>query len=404
MTKLILGATKGYQYKILFLCIVFLLSFADFTVAQHALDVDARTNDESPSIQIDIKNALVALDVRDASLVDILQEIAQKTELIVYIHDSLDERITLQVENLSLPEVLAKLLRNHSFALRYVKPISNRGSVQPEAVSKLWVYADVDTTISTEKSVSNLGSPVRVIRSEKNKEQLQPEKEDATLAQHDSGEQISDLSVMLLDENKNVRLDAVATLADMGNAGSLTLLASALNDEDSAVREQAVDALLALDRVDTVHLFEQAINDTDSAVRAAAISAISEIGDSESVRILGTALHNQYPQAREEIIYALGDLDGESATKLIELGLKDPHRSVRLAAVETLASTDRTESIVALATALNDESSLVREEIIYALAELGGDDAIDLLKQATTDKDKTIASLASETLDSLSNE
>ncbi len=407
MIQMVSQTTERRQCKLLSLAIVFfiLLPFANFTFAQQAFDNDVSTYDENPRIEVDVRDALVSLNVRDARVTDVLQEIAQKVGLIVYMHDSSEERITLQVENISLPEALAKVLRDYSFALHYVNPASNLHSIYSEPVSKLWVYADNNSNTTGENTLSDFGPPTRIIRPTNEKEEIEITLEEGSLklVQPHRSEQISELGVMLLDENKDIRLDSVAMLAEIDDADVLTLLASALGDEVSVVREQAVDALLTVDGADTVHLFEQAINDTDPAVRSLAISALVEIDDNESLRVLSTALGNQDPITREETIYALGDLDSDSATELIELGLKDPHPSVRLAAVETLASTARTESIVALAIVLRDESPLVREEVIYALAELGGDSAFELLKQATTDKDKTIASLASETLDSLSN-
>jgi len=394
MIELVVETTKSYQFKVLSLVSICLLtlSFADFTTAQNMPDQAAGAGKGNSSIQVDTENALVTLDVHDVPLVDILQEIAQKTELIVYMHDLLNERITLQVENVSLPEVLVKVLRNYSFALHYVEPVRNPESIHPESMSRLWVYADIDVAGSSV-------SPVVIVRSTKQELRTNLEQDDLKSVAHDRDKKVSKLSVMLLHENKDVRLDAIAMLAEMDDADSLTLLAFALSDQDSVVREQTVDALLTVEGADTVHLFEQAINDIDAAVRAAAVSALGEVGGAESVRVLGLALHNQDPKTREETIYALGDLNDDSATRLIEFGLKDTHPSVRLTAIETLASTGNRRSVAALAMALNDKSTLVREEVIHALGEFGGDDAVALLERATADKDETIATLAREVLD-----
>jgi len=394
MSRLTLNLRKKCWFKSFFIAVLFIVFFhSGYVSSQTNSADDAQAPFKKSSIHIDSRNELVSLRVQDMALSDVLEVISQECEIVVHLYSVFNDRVTFNIEDVSLPEVITRLLRTYNFALHYIRPDAHFETISPKRNSRLWVYSNNESNEGSGQSNVDPASMVRVIH--------------PVLVEGTTNDNESDLLTLNLDlfaEDRYTRLDAIDTLADMDDSDAVATLAFALGDQDASVREQTVDALAAHGDAMSVQVLEQAINDLDTTVRHTAIGSLGEIGTKDSVRALGSALYHQDPTTREEAVYALAHIDDTSAAQLIEQSLKDAEISVRLAAIESLVNLNNDISTTAaLEVVIDDRSPIVREEVVHALGEIGDQDAFKLLQQATNDKNNAIAALARETLNSFSN-
>ena len=82
----------------------------------------------------------LSLKVKDISLAHLLQEIAHQSGFIVLYNGSLDETITLQLNQFPLEEGLRKILQQHNFAVEYVQQINGENQSTVIRPVKLWIF------------------------------------------------------------------------------------------------------------------------------------------------------------------------------------------------------------------------------------------------------------------------
>ncbi len=216
---------------------------------------------------------LLTVKVRDASVEELVEEIARQSGLNIVWYGAISERITLNFERLALEQALARILRHHSFALASARP------------GKLWIIP---------KGAE--GSPPQTAAANES------EQED-----------------FLQDESID-----------------LTLLIAALRSEDSWEREEAVEALGEIGGPESAQFLGGALRDEDEDVRQAAIAALAQIGGDRAAQVLGVALEDEDEWFREEALEALGEIGGNSAIRLLEQALSDEYEGVRDTAEELL--------------------------------------------------------------------
>ena len=71
---------------------------------------------------IRIANDLLTVKVHDASVEELVEEVARQSGLNIVWYGTISERITLDFQGLALDQALARILRRHSFALKLEGP------------------------------------------------------------------------------------------------------------------------------------------------------------------------------------------------------------------------------------------------------------------------------------------
>lgn len=308
-----------------------------------AEETQATTHPTSGYLRVEIDDDIVTVVARDVSVKNILDEITRQSTLWVLLHSPLDERVTLALHRLPLPEVLRRVLGDHIFALHYARPPSSPGNSSRSRPNRLWVYSsgradEGGDANGAENSLSPMTAAVDVLQPRQSNEaaKLRADSVVDSLAL-DMEEKIAQLTFELEAEEKNSRIDAVSELADIGTDEAAETLAMPLNDNNPRVREEVVQALRKIGGEVAIQLLEQAFHDPNEHVREAAIEALGDIGGEESTRALAIALRAEDSALREEAVYALGDIGGNTATHLIRQALTDSDSSVREAAAELLS-------------------------------------------------------------------
>lgn len=230
-----------------------------------------------------ITNNLLTVKVHDASVEELIEEIARQSGLNIVWYGTISERITLDFQGLALDQALARILRRHSFALASAQGGEGEGTAARPR--KLWIIP---------KGAE--GSPPQAAATNES------ERED-----------------VLQDESLDI-----------------TLLIAALRSEDSWEREEAVEALGEIGGPESAQFLGVALTDEDEDVRQAAIAALAHIGGDRAAQVLAVALEDEDEWFREEAVEALGEIGGNSAIRLLEQALSDEYDGVRDTAEELL--------------------------------------------------------------------
>lgn len=245
----------------------------------------------------------VTVRALDVPVKDVIQEIARRSGVRIQVEGRLDERVTLALERVPLPEAWRRILGNRNFAMHIVDPLGAR----PAA---LWVLAK--------------GSPAAA--------------GSGSLASSRGLAETAPLS----DRDPKVRRDAVYDLiAGRGAEASEQLTGAALFDDAPSVREAALLGLAEIAGVAAIPVVERALVDPDRTVRAAAIEAAADIGGDDAARALAFALHDEDPVLREQAVYALGEIGGPFALLGLQQALADELSFVRDAAADVLDEMSR---------------------------------------------------------------
>ena len=228
-------------------------------------------------------NNLLTVKVHDASVEELVEEIARQSGLKTVWYGTISEKITLDFQGLALDQALARILRRHSFALASAQGGEGEGTAARPR--KLWIIP---------KGAE--GSP--------------PQAAAANESERDD---------VLQDEPLDI-----------------TLLIAALRSEDSWEREEAVEALGEIGGPESAQFLGVALTDEDEDVRQAAIAALAHIGGDRAAQVLAVALEDEDEWFREEAVEALGEIGGNSAIRLLEQALSDEYDGVRDTAEELL--------------------------------------------------------------------
>lgn len=237
----------------------------------------------NPPRLVRIANNLLTVKVHDASVEELIEEIARQSGLNIVWYGTISERITLDFQGLALDQALARILRRHSFALASAQGGEGEGTAARPR--KLWII---------------------------------PKGAGGSLPQAAAANE-SERDDVLQDESLDI-----------------TLLIAALRSEDSWEREEAVEALGEIGGPESAQFLGVALTDEDEDVRQAAIAALAHIGGDRAAQVLAVALEDEDEWFREEAVEALGEIGGNSAIRLLEQALSDEYDGVRDTAEELL--------------------------------------------------------------------
>ncbi len=256
-----------------------------------------------PVLFVDVNGASTTIVAIDATLRDILEEIAMQSGIIVYSKSSLDMRVSHSIQDKSVPDVIRQILKDQKFTLHY---ISDAATGLPVFGSRLWIFAD-DATPAT--PLWNVGEPAP----------------DWSL-RYAAG-----------DSEKN-RLSTVSNIATQEDKTGVDLeLFAAMNDPSVAVREEAVFGLGELNDPASIRYLKNALYDPDRRVRVAAITALAETANNDAAVALSSLLNDENVSIRSETIHALADIGGNVARYYLQQALGDTNEINRETAAGYLA-------------------------------------------------------------------
>lgn len=197
-------------------------------------------------------DGLLSVDVHEALLGDVLDEIAQQSGLLLKGHRSLADKVTVKFEQLPVEQALHLILRGQSYGMFSRRaPPSGVGAARVQR--ELWIFpqhegprVEAAPVESDGEHASSATSDIAALLAVLETSDDAWEKEDAILALAESGRRDIVLPMShraLADEDQSVRLTAVYALATIGGDEAAEALILALEDSDDAVRQQAVEAL-----------------------------------------------------------------------------------------------------------------------------------------------------------------
>lgn len=264
-------------------------------------------------LHVEVHDGAVTVRARDSNLEDVIGQIAERCKLRVVVQDSLDERVSVELQSLPLSTALRQLLRERSFVLQRTPQVIGTSETRH---GTLWIFPTrFQPSRESERAKSAGGVE-------------EPESFTGL-------ERLERLSAALANEDANDRLDAVSALGQSDDDQAANLLASTASfDTHPSVRAEALYALGAINVDAQNQALRRALTDADRNVRKAAISALEEIGTESSVPNLAIALKDADASVRAAAADALGEIDGDAARRLLQQALSDESSVVREAAAE----------------------------------------------------------------------
>lgn len=242
-----------------------------------------------------VVDGLVTVHVRDALLSEVLDEIAGQTGLRIEGHASMADRITIELDQLSLEDALRLILDDQRYALYYVREALPDGETV-RVPQRLRIFPDEADVRARSGSVDDTA--------------------EASL-DADTIEASKMRTVLKSSDDPWDREDAVEALAESEQPDvAVPLLRVALTDRDEYVRLAAIEALATLGGDRAVEALEMALRDKDVVIREEAIETLEAIGGEQAARSLTVALQDAH--LREQAVDALGNIASPIALQFLE--------------------------------------------------------------------------------------
>ena len=273
------------------------LGAAVLVAAFTPVSVPAQGRGESirPHVQrVEVSHGLVTVNVRDASLSQVLEEIARQTDLTIGGLDSIADRITIQFDQLSLTDALEVLLDERSYALAYALEIrdKSRENVRVPSIRSCRSSLPKHPSILGARPLTAMPGAVRTVPASiyplSNSEDPW-DKEDAVTALAESGQPhvaVPLIRIALTDPDEDLRLAAVEALGNLGGDEAAEVLVMALRDEASLIREVAIETLEAIGGDQAAQSLVIALDDEDAYLRKRTVDALAEIGSPSALQLL----------------------------------------------------------------------------------------------------------------------
>lgn len=255
------------------------------------------------AFRVQAANGLVTVHAREATLRDIVEDIAAANGLALITQDALHDRVTVDFVAEPLVPALRKLLRGRGFVLQQKQLQPGAGNAHH---GTLWVFTKEEHGVHS-RAVA--GQSARV----------------------------ESLTAALDNEDANLRMDAASDLGTLKKSESPTavaaLSAAATQDVNPSVRAEALYALSTLHVDARDPAFKHALTDTDREVREASVRALEDLGSEDAVKVLQLALNDSDPSIRAAAADALGEIGGSTAREALQRALSDGDGGVREAAL-----------------------------------------------------------------------
>ncbi len=176
---------------------------------------------------------------------------------------------------------------------------------------------------------------------------------------------------LLVDEDQDVRMDAISALKFSNDPKAIEALAEALKDRSQLVKAAAADALACFGRRATPILsleIEDALARQDMGTARYGVQAAGRIQSSELVPILLEALVSDDSFVASEAALALGNIRDQRACSDLVEALSRADANIRFAAVQALGLIADPQSLAPLENRLRqDEDEGVQAKALWAI-------------------------------------
>jgi hypothetical protein len=118
----------------------------------------------NPNLRLIYKNNLITISAQNADLKNVLSKLADKTNIIVRVPNSLKKQITITLSENSLDEALSRILRDMNYAIIYSGVKNNR-----TVISEVLVYNKSESSEISNRSESldrNINDSIKKPRDE----------------------------------------------------------------------------------------------------------------------------------------------------------------------------------------------------------------------------------------------
>lgn len=216
------------------------------------------------SNSIECVGGYLSIKVIEMQIAALLDEVARRCGLTVFTYVALEQKLSMEFNQLSLEQGLRRVLRTRSYMLQaetlWVLPQGEeKYAAQPIAAAK------------SHSDVSVLQSTLRSSNSE--------DREQAAMAlgKRAQGSAVGSLREALSDSSLEVREAAILSLGEIGGTDAAQALTVALRDNNPRIREQVVDALGSVGGPVAHELLQLALRDEVGFVRQAAQEMLDQL-------------------------------------------------------------------------------------------------------------------------------
>jgi hypothetical protein len=238
------------------------------------------------NVRVIIEDDLVTIGALNASLRDVLQELSLKADLTVLAEEVLDEAMTLDIQQASLPEAIRRLLRQKSYMLHRLSQDSELDAAGPYPHGRLWIFSDEEHDTQYAWTIIPAMRPYS-----------------------EAGDETIDYRILAYSNDAIDREEAMYGLADVGGDANVGYLMRGLSDPDDDVRETAIEALMEIGGRESIDALSIVLNDPDAGLRVDAVDALGEIGGEDVMQYLQDAMADEDPVVREAAAEWLTELE-----------------------------------------------------------------------------------------------
>lgn len=247
---------------------------------------------------IQVESGMLTASVREISLIDILDKLADQTGMGFELYAETDRKISANYSRIPLDEGLKRLVSPSSYIIVYT------GKNSPSK------KADIKKIIVYDKFGGGSGHRIKRQTSR---------------------------SVVDREEDKKTSAGSIKKPEKTDAVKSLEAYAEQLNDADSDIREEAIsDMADEYEEAALIYLEKALVHDGNDDVRAAAAEEIGELESERGIKVLAKGLNDPDEDVRETVVEALGEIGGKSALPLLREALKDGNEDIREAAADLI--------------------------------------------------------------------
>ncbi len=245
---------------------------------------EERSAGSSPVPVIAFSEGKLSVDLRDADLANVLQQIATRASFQLTTSGQL-RRVTAVFTAVSLEEGLRRLVQDHELMLVYRPAEVGRGAGKLVEVH-VFAASPSPNPLQTATALAEINQLLRSGGDQRNVGRL--------------------TELLSFAADPTVRARAAWALGRIGAPAGGTALAQALSDETAQVRIQAALALRGLQGVQAIPaLAGLLLRDPDVTVRRAAVGALGTLREASAISALRAALADPDASVRQQATQAL---------------------------------------------------------------------------------------------------
>lgn len=254
---------------------------------------------------VDVDRASATVIANNVPLKEVIEAIALQTGIVVYSRAALDARVTYAIFDVTIPELVRRILKDRNFTLHFVSDAVTGASVFG---SRLWILAGDATSTTTLWSVGEPAREWTLRNAAGNAERNRLRAISSIPTWEDSPDIDPDVLVALNDPAVSVREEAVHVLGELNLPQGRAYLRNALYDHDTRVRVAAIEAIADSGGDDAAILLAALLGDPDQAIRSEVIHAMAEIGSGRADYYLQLALSDADAVNRETAAAYLAEI------------------------------------------------------------------------------------------------